>query len=197
MADTDFSPVKFISTTETAFYFEVAGKDLEEDAFDAAAQPIHQFLIRSNDNKFLILNAEEQFQAQNLTTAQQCQPDCKFNIKVYNNSLGINARRAVMLYVNKDGKKMVACCNEKHDIYPEEMQDLPKRIEESAHKAVFYRRGTLSKYLLESSVYPTEFLGFEPDEDDHTLSKLVLRHIGEKEKNESCELIFSQCSEWF
>lgn len=191
MANNGFSPVKFLSTTETAFYFEVAGKDVEEDAFDAAAQPIRQHLIRSNDNKFLILNAEEQFQAQNLTTAQQCQPDCKFNIKFYNNSLGKSKGRAVMLYVNKDGKKMVACCNEKHEIYPEEMQDLPKQIGESAHKAVFYRKPTLSKYLLESSVYPTEFLGFEPDGDDHTLSKLVLRHIGEREMDESCEVIFS------
>ncbi|XP_076591659.1 uncharacterized protein LOC143323610 isoform X2 [Chaetodon auriga] len=193
MANNDSSPVKFFSTTETAFYFEVAGTDIDEDAFDAAAQPIRQHLIHSNDNKLLILN-EDQFQAQNLTTAQQRQPDCKFNIKIYNNSLGNRQRRAVMLYVNKDGKKMVVCCNEKHEIYPEEM-DLPKRIEESAHKAVFYQKSTVSKCLLESSVYPTEFLGFEPDGNDHTLSKLVLRHIGERESNEYCEVFFSQCSE--
>lgn len=48
--------------------------DLEEDAFDESVLPICQHLIRSYNNKFLILNDEEQFEAQNLTTAQQRQP---------------------------------------------------------------------------------------------------------------------------
>lgn len=34
--------------------------------------------------------------------------------------------RAVMLYANKDGKKMVVCCNEKHEIHPVEMVSVNK-----------------------------------------------------------------------
>lgn len=31
-----------------------------------------------------------------------------------------------MLYANKDGKKMVVCCNEKHEIHPVEMVSVNK-----------------------------------------------------------------------
>lgn len=188
MAANDCSNLKYFSATETAFYFEVAGKDLEEDAFDESVLPICQHLIRSYNNKFLILNDEEQFEAQNLTTAQQRQPDYKFNIKIYNDSTK-GKGKAVMLYVNKDGKKMVACCNDKHEICPESM-DLPERIKGNAHKAVFYlTKLPTSKYLLESSLYPTKFLGFEPDGDNHSLSKLVLHQREKKEVVDSCEVV--------
>lgn len=73
------------------------------------------------------------------------------------------------------------------------LQDLPDRIGENAHKAVFYRtESSTSRYKFESSLYRSEFLGFEPDEDDHTLSKLVLRYIGKDEVDESSDVFLSQ-----
>lgn len=34
--------------------------------------------------------------------------------------------RAVILYINKDSKKMVVCCNEKNEIYPVAMVRMNK-----------------------------------------------------------------------
>lgn len=55
--------------------FSFQNADVDEDSYLKSSYPITQNWIKSKDNKFLILNAEEQFQAQNLTTEQQqCQP---------------------------------------------------------------------------------------------------------------------------
>lgn len=50
----------------------------------------------------------------------------KFNIQFYKDSIEGKVGRAVMLYANKDGKKMVVCCNEKHEIHPVEMVSVNK-----------------------------------------------------------------------
>lgn len=173
MATNGCSPIQFFSTTETAFYF-AEESDVDSDAFERSLLSSQRF-IRSIDNKFLILNAEGEMKATNLTEAQ-LQPDHKFNIQVYKDStLGGNKGRAVMMYVKKGDKTMVVCCNEKHEICPEQM-DLPCRIDQSRHKAVFYRREvSSSKYSFESSLYPSEFMAFECDEQNSTLYKLVLR----------------------
>lgn len=44
---------------------------MDEDKYRKSTSPIIQNWIKSKDNKFLILNGELQFQAQNLTTEQQ------------------------------------------------------------------------------------------------------------------------------
>ncbi|XP_044059663.1 uncharacterized protein LOC122879529 isoform X2 [Siniperca chuatsi] len=194
MATDGCSPAIFFCTCENAFYFEAAKTDVVEDNFKISDQHC-KHLIRSEDNKFLLLNAEGQFQVQNLTTQQQCQADCKFNIQIYKESSQVGRKgRAVMLYANRDGKKIVACCNEKHEIYPEAM-DLPQYIGETAHKAVFYLMhlaNQTNKFMFESSLYPAKFLGFEPIGDNPSLAKLVLRHKGD-EVDESCEVSFSDC----
>uniref|UniRef100_UPI0037E878F8 uncharacterized protein n=1 Tax=Semicossyphus pulcher TaxID=241346 RepID=UPI0037E878F8 len=199
MATDLYTPATFCGILENAFYFEVllsflvAETDknpLEEDTFNISVD-CRQYWIRSNKNKFLLLNDDGKFTAQNLTTAQQSQSDGKFNIQIYNSCQLGETGRAVMLFVNKDGKKMVACCNKNGEIYPEAM-DLPNQIEENAHKAVFYRMrlASTNKYTLESSLCPTKFLGFECDGENQTLNKLVLRHVGKDEVDESCEFMF-------
>lgn len=48
--------------------------------------------------------------------------ECKFNIQKYKDGSSRDERGlAVILYVFKDGEKMVVCCNEKHEIIPEKM----------------------------------------------------------------------------
>lgn len=44
--------------------------------------------------------------------------------------------------------------------------------------------------MFESSLYPTEFLGFEPIKGDLSVDKLVLRRKGNDEVDEFCELQF-------
>lgn len=75
-------------------------------------------------------------------------------------------------------------------------ENLPHDIGKNAHKAVFYRTEDSTRYKFESSFYRSEFLGFEPDEDDHTLSKLVLRYVGKDEVDESSDVFLSQWKEW-
>ncbi|XP_070761853.1 uncharacterized protein [Enoplosus armatus] len=192
MATNGCTPATFSCICENAFYFE----DMEEDAFGISDQHC-KHLIRSKDNKFLLVNAKGQFQGQNLTSQQQCQPDCKFNIQIYKESSLVGRKgRAVMLYAIKDGKKMVACCNANNEMYPEAM-DLPKQIEETAHKALFYLiklANETNKYMFESSLYPQRFLGFEPNADNPSLNKLVLRHKGKDEVDDRCEMTFSDCT---
>ena len=47
--------------------------------------------------------------------------DCKFKIQTYKEIPGEREGRAAMLYVKVNGKNMVVCCCENHDIYPKEM----------------------------------------------------------------------------
>lgn len=41
-------------------------------------------------------------------------------------------------------------------------------------------------------MYQNEFLGFEQEEDNRTLSKLVLLPLGKDEVDDRCEMIFSK-----
>lgn len=57
------------------------------------------------------------------------------------------------------------------------LQDLPNKINETAHKALFYLTGisgSTAMYTFESSLYTGKFLGFKPVEDNPSLDKLVL-----------------------
>lgn len=185
---TGCASVTFIGTCSNGFYFATEDKDdtdVDEDAF-RDSKKCQKCLIRSKDNKFLLLD-EGKFQAQNLATTDS---GCMFNIQMYkSNDLWGDKRKPVMLYANKDGKKMVACCNEKDEIYPMEMP-LPTDIVESSHKAVFYLIDLPASktFLFESSVYQHKFLGFEPDEHKPSLSKLVLLQKNSDEVVDSCEI---------
>ncbi|KAI3354654.1 hypothetical protein L3Q82_019145 [Scortum barcoo] len=92
-----------------------------------------------------------------------------------------------MLYANKGGKKIVACCNDRHEVYPKEMV-LPETIEKSADEALFYLTevpGKTKKFMFESSLYPGKFLGFEITGE---VDKLILRQKSADEVDEGCEL---------
>lgn len=67
------------------------------------------------------------------------------------------------------------------------LQEIPKHIQEDAHKAMFYqvKQQHTSNYLFESSLFPSEYLAFEPDSNDHRRSRLILRHKGKDEVDES------------
>ncbi|TNN28708.1 hypothetical protein EYF80_061146 [Liparis tanakae] len=95
-----------------------------------------------------------------------------------------------MLYVKNEGRNMVACCGSAHAVVPEEMQ-LPSRIEEAQHRALFYMSAlTLSHaYEFESSAFPSRFLGFEPDGADPSLCRLVLLGKARDEVDESCQVL--------
>ncbi|XP_067363320.1 interleukin-18-like [Channa argus] len=188
MAALGCSSVLFFDTCSNGFYFEMEPADVYEDAFNISTQ-CPKCLIKSKDNKFLLLK-EDQFQAQNLTTTES---GCSFHIQIYkNNELGGDKGRPVILYANKDGKKMVVCCNEKEEICPVAM-DLPNNIVETSHKAVFYLTDLKASnmFLFESSVYQYKFLGFEPDEHRPFLSKLVLQEKNYDEVVDSCEITIS------
>ncbi|XP_040901795.1 interleukin-18-like isoform X2 [Toxotes jaculatrix] len=115
--------------------------------------------------------------------------DCRFNINIYKDSCQETQHRAVILSIVKDDKRMVACCSGNNEISAVEME-LPHTIPETSHKALFYLKKlpAHNKFMFESSVYPSKFLGFEPDEDNPTLNKLVLRHKTSDEVDETAEL---------
>ncbi|XP_078103000.1 uncharacterized protein LOC144515769 [Sander vitreus] len=187
MATNGCARVTFFQTFRNAFYFQVAtATDVDEDSFKCFQSP-KDYLVRSMDNKFLLLNAEGHFQVQNLNSDQLSHPDCKVKIQTYIESSGENGRgKPAMLYVEMNNKNIVVCCSgtQNHDIYPEEMSVLPKHIENPTHKALFYmKQCTASKtFTFESSEHKSEFLGFEPT-DDPSVNKLVLHR-----KVESCSM---------
>ncbi|CAJ1065992.1 interleukin-18-like [Xyrichtys novacula] len=190
MATNSFTPAHFCSVVKNTFYFNET--DLASDSF-MMANNFRQCWIQCKSNKFLLLNDDRQFQEEVLSIDQlQTQPECKFHIQYYNDSSLIRKQgRAVMLYVLKDGEKMMACCSEKHDVYSEAL-DLPKEIKENTHKAVFYMKrlpSTSDKHIFESTLFPSWFLALESDGNDSSLHKLVLSHDG---MDESCEFSFSQ-----
>lgn len=189
MAAGDEAEVNFFYANETACYFRDHDKDVDEDGFRFKCVSLKW--IRSKNNKFLILNDCSEFQAQNLTTTEQeHHPEHKFNVQVYMNSDKLGPK-GVILYVFQDGKKLTVCCNDKLEVHPVEM-DVPRNIAEKAHKALFYRTEvSTSCYLLESSLFPSKFLAFEPDVCDHTLSKLTLRHKERDEVDDSCYISMS------
>uniref|UniRef100_A0A4W6BXU0 Interleukin-18 n=1 Tax=Lates calcarifer TaxID=8187 RepID=A0A4W6BXU0_LATCA len=196
MATNGCSLVIFLGSCKNAFYFDVGETDVDQDLFTLSEHQHSKHKLQSKDNKFLLLNADGQFEVRHLSISEQRNPDCKFTIHIYTDSaLEGRKGRAVMLYTSKDGKKMVACCSEKNEIYPEAM-DPPHKIEETAHKALFYltKLSASNQYMFESSVYPCKFLGFEPDKDNPSLKKLVLLHKGHDEVDDACEVTVSDCN---
>lgn len=53
------------------------------------------------------------------------------------------------------------------------------------------RKMSKNCYELESSLYPSMFLAFEPDSNNQTLSKLILRHKEYDEVDETCYVLMS------
>ncbi|XP_054457320.1 uncharacterized protein LOC129093342 [Anoplopoma fimbria] len=214
MASCCCSPVTWIGTCNDAFYFQVVSADtgVDEDSFGISKRCLN-YWVRSKDNKFLLLNSEQQFQVQNLTSELLCQPDCKVKIQIYNNldmhyvknegknmvacrgeTDAIKRGRegmAVMLYVENEGKKIVVCGGETDNIYPEKMETLPEEIKGSNHKALFYmtKLSPANTFWFESSMYPSMYLGFEPDGFNPSLNKLVMHNKAQDEVDESCQLI--------
>lgn len=101
--------------------------------------------IKSSDNKFLILNQEQELQGKNLSIdEQESHPgeaqspvfvgsrsrasfnvrafitEHKFNVHLYNNS-DMMGRRGVILYANQGCKKVVVSCKNELEIQPVEM----------------------------------------------------------------------------
>ncbi|XP_020500522.1 interleukin-18 isoform X2 [Labrus bergylta] len=193
MATNGFATATFVDTCEDAFYFEVGETDkcLDSDAF-GKTDNCCQCWIQSNNNKFLMLSDDGQFQAQNLNIRQQQRESgCKFHFQFYNKNPSEKPGKAVILYSNKDGKNMVVSCSNMHQVCPVEM-DLPGHIEENSNKAIFYRvnvTSTSGRYLFESSLYPDHYLGLETDESNPFLEKLVLRQKSRDEVDESTQLL--------
>ncbi|XP_068561830.1 uncharacterized protein [Cebidichthys violaceus] len=192
-ACSSYSPVTCVGTCENAFYFHDAPETaVDGDSFRKSDLCLC-YWVRSKDNKFLLLNSEQQFQVQNVT---ELDPDCMFKLQVYKESDKKGRKgRPTMLYVKNNGSSedknmVVACCGVTRNIYPEEMGALPKDIGETHHKALFYMTElTPSKtFQFESSVFPSEFLGFACDEENPSLNKLVLQKKGEGEVVDSCQV---------
>ncbi|XP_077422479.1 interleukin-18-like [Vanacampus margaritifer] len=192
------SPVEFVGVCDGRFHFQAlfdvdeTDGHVKEDCFRRSCNCLSTS-IRNKDNKYLLLGDDSQFKVLNLTKQQQGSPDCKFNFQFYDES-GHKVRRgfAVMLYANKNGTKMVVCCNEKREIYPKAM-DIPDNIEPSKHEALFYMipvPGGAKKCMLESSLHPHEVLGFEPEENNPSQLILVLHHAFD-EVDECCQITLS------
>ncbi|XP_074536114.1 interleukin-18-like [Halichoeres trimaculatus] len=181
-------PVKWVSEYENAFYFEAHEvTDVDGDSFGKSPE-CPGFLIKSQ-SKCLLLDGE-QFQIQFLSKHQQSQPGCKCNIQIYHDgSLKEKLVKPVMLFFTKENKKMVACCKNQNDVYPEVMEP-PENIPEDAHKAVFYLKKLQSvsnRYTFQSSLFQGQYLGFKSDESQTFLQKLVLLKIPQGEVNEQCQ----------
>ncbi|XP_047191815.1 uncharacterized protein LOC118299517 isoform X1 [Scophthalmus maximus] len=197
MATNNCIPVQFLETSSNAFYFGGAESESEVEA-DSYTDSFHSptYNLQCKDNKFLLLNNDGQFQLQDLSAQEQCRPDCRFNIHIYNDSsLEQMQGISVMLYTNRNGKKIMACCRDHNEIYPEAM-DLPREIAEAAHKALFcLTKLSGEKYMFESIAYPNKFLGFEPVEGRPSLKKLVLRMKGPDGVDDSSEVNLNRCNE--
>ncbi|XP_061637812.1 uncharacterized protein LOC133482130 isoform X2 [Phyllopteryx taeniolatus] len=129
MSTNGTSPLWFLDVCDGRFYFQVDVDGLDgavrEDSF-RKSQCI-SYLIQNKDNKYLLLGDNSQFEVQHLTIQKKSLPASQFNVQFYNES-GLKVRKglAVMLYANKNGSKMVVCCSDKREIYPQAM-DLPAR----------------------------------------------------------------------
>ncbi|XP_061537874.1 uncharacterized protein LOC133405163 isoform X2 [Phycodurus eques] len=190
MSTNGTSPLWFLDVCDGRFYFQVDvdGVDgaVREDSF-RKSQCI-SYLIQNKDNKYLLLGDNSQFEVQHLTIQKKSLPASQFNVQFYNES-GLKVRKglAVMLYANKNGSKMVVCCSDKREIYPQAM-DLPENIETAHHKALFYMtqlHETQNTFMLESSLHPCEFLGFKPEKNNSSQLTLVL-HRKVDEVDERC-----------
>ncbi|XP_019717156.1 uncharacterized protein LOC109510913 [Hippocampus comes] len=197
MCTSDIFPVEFLDVYDDGFNFQ-ALVDVDDidgpvrvDSFRKSPQ-CYSSLIHNKDNKYLLLGDDSQFEVQNLTFQQICLPDCKFNFQFYDDS-GHKVRKgsAVILYAIKNDRKMVVCCSDRRKIYPKAM-DIPEKIEAAKHEALFYMsplpEGT-KKYMFESSLYPYEFLGFEPAKHNSQLTLVLHRKVDEVD--ERCQISLS------
>lgn len=73
------------------------------------------------------------------------------------------------------------------------LQDIPRDIEENGHKAIFYLKQISSdKYMFESSLYPSYYLGFDHNsEEDY--DTLIMRYKAEDEVDEVCNITLDEC----
>uniref|UniRef100_A0A7N6AGM6 Interleukin-18 n=1 Tax=Anabas testudineus TaxID=64144 RepID=A0A7N6AGM6_ANATE len=119
--------------------------------------------------------------------------NCKFTVQIYQDSaLEQKKGRAVILYTKKEDDNILVCCNEKNEICPVKME-LPKEINESQHKAVFYLTELSASQVctFESSLCRGQFLGFEDDKDKHSLKKLVLHPRDCDQVDDASEIIMN------
>ncbi|XP_061683198.1 uncharacterized protein LOC133504701 isoform X2 [Syngnathoides biaculeatus] len=195
MSTNDTSAVCFFDVCDGKFYFQVDLEELDgavkEESF-RKSQCISYF-IQNKERKYLLLGDDCQFELQHLTVQKKSLPASKFNVQFYNES-GLKDRKgfAVMLYANKNGSKVVVCCSDTRDIYPQEM-DLPENIETTNHKALFYMTKlpeTRNTYMLESSLHPFEFLGFESEKNNSRQLTLAL-HRKIDEVDDRCMMTLS------
>ncbi|XP_068441452.1 interleukin-18-like [Clinocottus analis] len=195
MATSSCSRVECVGIVSDSFYFEAleTTTDVFMDSFNINTRSCRAYWVRSKDNKFLLIDHEQQFRAQNLTSQQLCQPECKFKIQVYTDFEDVHGdkKTPAMLYVKNDDKIMVACCRGETEVYPEQMEALPTRIESNKHKALFFMSELTAAhtYEFESSEYPSWFLGFQRDRENPSKNELVLLHKCEDEVDESCQVI--------
>ncbi|KAK9520304.1 hypothetical protein VZT92_020200 [Zoarces viviparus] len=193
-----YTPVTWVGTCGDAFYFqEVAAAtdaDVDKDSFGISERCLCCW-VKSKDNKVLFLSdawndATKQFQVKDLTSKQLNEPDCKFKVQTYREfeKAGRDGRPTMLYVKNDEGKNVVACCDLNRNIYSENMDALPKDIQETCHKALFYMTelSPTNTYQFESSLFPSEFLGFAPDGDNPSLNKLVLHKKAKDEVDESC-----------
>ncbi|XP_054881286.1 interleukin-18-like isoform X2 [Poeciliopsis prolifica] len=197
MATCEDSHLKFIQTLNNSFYFKGTSSascetELHSDNFRRCEPPISRW-IQSKDQKFLVLRTSGKFEFEDRTVHDRGQPDCKFEIQIYQDS-GTNKNQAVMLYVCADDEKIMLSCKNNKEVCPEPM-DCEVRIEAAEHKALFrWKRISTGKYMFESTKYPGYFLAFEHVEDMPCLHKLILRQESMDEVDESRILCVNKCS---
>ncbi|XP_008423484.1 interleukin-18 isoform X2 [Poecilia reticulata] len=199
MATCEDSHLKFIQTFNNSFYFKETSSapretELCSDAFRRCEPPISRW-IQSNDQKFLVLKTSGKFEFEDRTVHDQGQPDCKFEIQIYQDS-SLNKYQSVMLYVCADGEKMMISCKNNKEVCPEPMDPkVLKMIKAEKHKALFWWKCiSTGKYKFESTMYPDYFLAFEREEDTPCLHKLILRHGSMDEVDESRIFCVNKCS---
>uniref|UniRef100_A0A087YDX3 Interleukin-18 n=2 Tax=Poecilia formosa TaxID=48698 RepID=A0A087YDX3_POEFO len=199
MATCEDSHLKFIQTINNSFYFEETSSapcetELCSDAFRRREPPISMW-IQSKDQKFLVLKTSGKFEFEDRTVHDRGQPDCQFEIQIYQDSLS-NKYQSVMLYVCADGEKMMISCKDYKEVCPEPMDPkVLKMIKAAEHKALFrWKCISTGKYKFESTMYPGFFLAFEHVEDMPCLHKLILRHGSMDEVDESGIFYVNKCS---
>ncbi|XP_032446533.1 interleukin-18 isoform X2 [Xiphophorus hellerii] len=199
MATCEDSHLKFIETTDNSFYFEETSStscetELHSDAFRRCEPPISRW-IQSKDQKFLVLKTSGKFEFEDRTVHDRGQPDCTFEIQIYQDSL-LNNYQSVMLYVCADDEKMMISCKDNKEVCPEPMDpEVPKMIKAAAHKALFrWNCISTGKYKFESTMYPGYFLGFEREEDMPCMHKLILRQGSMDEVDERSIFCVNKCS---
>ncbi|KAM4742161.1 interleukin-18-like isoform 1-T2 [Anableps anableps] len=184
MATSGDSPMMFYQTCGNSFYFQdttcasssgSSETELCSDEFKKHGSPKSHW-IQSTDQKFLVLKTRETFKFEDRTNYERGQPDCKFKIQIYQDSVP-NDGQSVMLYIYDDNQKMMISCQDNKEVIPEEMDPCSlEKINGTGHKALFrWKRISTDKYKFESTVHAGYFLAFEPVEEAPCLYKLILR----------------------